>query len=117
MAKTKSSDLDTADTSEQIAPSAQNLALVGGIVRGLSVIVQDPALGVRGIAISRALGVLATVIEAKGQVDAGLADLDAQVKQMVKEENRAPDLQEWSDLHHRSDAAHAAIQGTPPPTP
>lgn len=107
MAK-KDADTSTVDTLNQSLP------VIAGIARGLSAIALDPSLGVRGIAISRVLNVLAVALEAKGDVDKGLADLDAQVKSMVKEENRSPDLQEWSELHHRSDAAHAAIQGTPP---
>lgn len=101
------------DSAGGFTPAAINESLpkIAGIARTLATVALDPALGVRGIAISRALNLLATGIEAKGNIDASLEDLDTHVKTMVKEENRAPDLQEWSDLHARSDAAHAAIQG------
>jgi len=93
-----------------MANSKVDLSLVASLLRGISLIAGVPPQ------VQKVISFIALGIELDLDVNAHLSDLDAMVKNMVKD-NRPPDSQEMSDLHARSDAAHAAIQGTPVPTP
>ncbi|WP_455363610.1 hypothetical protein [[Eubacterium] cellulosolvens] len=82
-------------------------------VRGLSVVVSNPALGggssLKMNEISEFLGMLGELIERGNEGHEELKRFAETIDQMVAE-NRAPTPKEWDILRGRSDAAHAVIQ-------
>lgn len=66
-------------------------------------------------AIDSILLAAATFIDRGEEGTAALMDLTVHIRSMV-DAGRDPTDQEWATLRTRSDAAHAAIQGAPPPT-
>jgi hypothetical protein len=87
-----------------------DLNMLSLLLRSLSVIVSDPALGHKGDAVRAALVLAAVALEKGAEGRAALAELTEQIKRMV-EENREPTDDEWASLKSRSDAAHAILQG------
>ncbi len=89
--------------------------IVALFLRSLSAISKDPALGYRGAAITSALDLGATALEAGAAGAQALSDLTEQVARMAAE-GREPRKDEWQSLRDRSDAAHK-ILNPPEETP
>lgn len=82
--------------------------LIALLLRSLSIISRDPALGYRGAAVTSALDLAAVALEKGVEGAASLKALTEQVKQMVLE-GREPTKDEWYSLKSKSDAAHAIL--------
>lgn len=85
------------------------LELVSLLLRALSAIAADPALGSRGSAIKSVLDLAALAVERGSEGADQLRVLVEDIKEMVAQ-GREPTELEWADLKARSDAAHAEIQ-------
>lgn len=85
------------------------LEIITGLLRSLSLIASDPALGYRGSAIKSVLDLTALAVERGAEGRDQLLALQARLQTMV-DENREPTKEEWDELKGRSDAAHKAIQ-------
>lgn len=91
-----------------------NLTLLAGLLRGLSIISQDSALGYRGAALTRALALGATALERGEEGREALEDLAEGVQAMV-DAGREPTKAEFQALKDRSDAAHKILNPDPIP--
>lgn len=88
------------------------------LISGVSLIALDPALGGRGLALSKILGLVALAIDTKDNADEKLDELNTEVQKVVSE-NRVPTHEEWNGLTSHSDVAHGVLQSwtrTPPPS-
>lgn len=89
------------------------LQLIASLLRALSSVAADPALGARGSAIKAVLDLAAVAIERGTEGAAQLKALVADLERMVAED-RNPTPEEWDALKARSDAAHSTIQNWKP---
>ncbi len=88
-----------------------NLILL--LLRSLSSIATDPALGARGAAIKSILDLAALALERGTEGSEQLKTLVARVKAMA-DEGRDPTPEEWDELKKQSDEAHNIIQSWKP---
>jgi hypothetical protein len=93
------------------------LTKVSELLTVISAVALDPALGGRGLALSKMLGLLAVAINAKDKADDKLKELDDQLKAMQAEGRSSPTHEEWNAFQERSERAHAEIQAWEPSQP
>lgn len=89
--------------------TASTLATISSLLRAISSV--SGVGGVAGVAVGTLLNFGADLIDKGEEGAAELESLNVQVQTMVTE-NRGPTDDELNALKARSDAAHAAIQGT-----
>lgn len=86
------------------------LQLVAALLRSLSTISGDPALGPKGAAVRAVLDLAALAVERGEEGAAKLRELTEDIMVMVAD-GREPSAEEWNLLRSRSDVAHQLIQG------
>jgi HAMP domain-containing protein len=86
------------------------LLLVSGLMRAMSILARTADLGAHGQSIGTILALGATAIERGDAGRVELKALKAQVEAMLSE-GRQPTNAEFEALRARSDAAHEVIQG------
>ena len=82
--------------------------LIGVLLAQLALIARDPALGVKGAAITEALALIGSLIEKGEQARAELEALAAHVRAMA-EADRPPNLEEWGGLRDLSRQYHEEL--------
>jgi len=85
--------------------------LISSLLRTLATVATLAHDSVKTQTVSRTLSYAATLVEAGAQGEEKLKELTADLQGMVAA-GRDPTSDEWDALKLRSDAAHAAIQGS-----
>jgi len=88
-----------------------DLLLISGLMRALSILARTADVGKHGTAIGSVLALGATAVERGELGRVELKALRAQIEAMLSE-GRQPTDTEFAALRARSDAAHEIIQGS-----